>query len=107
MLFARAEDHPFQLPGGDGLIVMIAGGWAALLIFFRLLDKPGLQGNQRITATVGVQWGIFIALCSLSAPPTPARGCAPANGPKPPLARSRGGDRRREPEARATFRAPA
>jgi hypothetical protein len=62
MLFARAEGRVFQLPGGDGLIVMIAGGWAAVLIFYRLLDKPGLQGNQRITATVGVQWGIFIAL---------------------------------------------
>jgi hypothetical protein len=62
ILFARAERRSFQLPGGDGLIVMIAGGWTALLIFYRLLDKPGLQGNQRITATVGVQWGIFIAL---------------------------------------------
>jgi hypothetical protein len=62
MLFARAERRTFQLPGGDGLIVMVAGGWTALLIFYRLLDKPGLQGNQRITATVGVQWGIFIAL---------------------------------------------
>jgi hypothetical protein len=62
MLFARAERRDFQLPGGDGTIVMIAGGWAALLIFYRLLDKPGLQGNQRITATVGVEWGIFIAL---------------------------------------------
>ena len=30
MLFARAERRDFQLPGGDGLIVMIAGGWAAL-----------------------------------------------------------------------------
>src|SRR6266705_2802564 len=62
MLYARAQRRDFQLPGGDGLIVMIAGGWTAVLIFFRLLDKPGLQGNQRITATVGVQWGIFMAL---------------------------------------------
>jgi len=62
MLFARAERRSFQLPGGDGLIVLIAGGWAAALIFYRLLDKPGLQGNEKITATVGVQWGIFIAL---------------------------------------------
>ena len=62
MLYARADRRDFQLPGGDGLVVMIAGGWSALLIFYRLLDKPGLQGNQRITATVGVQWGIFMAL---------------------------------------------
>jgi hypothetical protein len=64
MLFARAERRRFQLPGGDGLIVMIAGGWSALLIFYRLLDKPGVQSNHRgtATATVGVEWGIFIAL---------------------------------------------
>ena len=62
MLLARAEARTFQLPGGDGVILMIAGGWTALLIFYRLLDKPGLQGNDRVTATVGVEWGIFIAL---------------------------------------------
>jgi hypothetical protein len=64
MLFARAEGRSFQLPGGDGTIVLIAGCWAALLIFYRMVDKPGLHGTQRITATVGVQWGIFIALAA-------------------------------------------
>jgi hypothetical protein len=62
LLFARAEEREFHLPGGDGTIVMIAGAWAAILIFYRLLDKPGLQGNEKITSAVGVQWGIFIAL---------------------------------------------
>ena len=62
LLFARAERRSFQLPGGDGTIVVIAGAWCALLIFYRLLSKPGLHGNQRLTTTVGVQWGIFIAL---------------------------------------------
>ncbi|MHB8242830.1 MAG: hypothetical protein ACYDHN_12680, partial [Solirubrobacteraceae bacterium] len=62
MLFRRAEGASFHLPGGDGLIVMVAGAWAALLIFYRLLDKPGLKASQTITATVGVEWGIFIAL---------------------------------------------
>jgi hypothetical protein len=62
MLFARAEQREFKLPGGDGLTVMVAGGWTALLIFYRLLDKPGLHGNQRFTSTVGVEWGIFVAL---------------------------------------------
>ncbi len=62
LLFARAEDRDFQLPGGDGTIVAIAGAWAAILIFYRLLDKPGLQGNAKISSTVGVQWGIFVAL---------------------------------------------
>jgi hypothetical protein len=62
MLLARAERRAFELPGGDGFIVMVAGAWAAVLIFYRLLDKPGLQGNEKISATVGVKWGIFIAL---------------------------------------------
>jgi hypothetical protein len=62
MLFARGERRHFQLPGGDGVIVTLAGAWAAILIFYRLLDKPGLQGNAKISSTVGVQWGIFIAL---------------------------------------------
>jgi hypothetical protein len=64
VLFARAEGRAFQLPGGDGTIVMLAGCWAALLIFYRMIDKPGLHGTQRITATVGVQWGIFVALAA-------------------------------------------
>jgi hypothetical protein len=90
MLFARAEGRDFQLPGGDGVIVMIAGGWTALLVFYRLLDKPGLQGNERVTATVGVEWGIFIALLL-------TLGLAYAGGrmralerPEPPLRRARG-----------------
>jgi hypothetical protein len=64
MLFARADGRAFRLPGGDGTIVLLAGCWAALLIFYRTLDKPGLHGTQRITATVGVKWGIFVALAA-------------------------------------------
>jgi len=103
MLFARAERRPFQLPGGDGLIVMIAGGWTALLIFYRLLDKPGLQGNQRITATVGVQWGIFIALLLALALLYAGARMRAGERPEPPLPRGRGGERRRDPDARASF----
>jgi hypothetical protein len=62
ILFARAENREFHLPGGDGTIVMIAGAWAAILIFYRMLDKPGLQGNEKFISSVGIEWGIFIAL---------------------------------------------
>jgi hypothetical protein len=62
LLFSRAEGRDFQLPGGDGTIVTIAGAWAAILIFYRMLDKPSLHGNQTLTTTVGIEWGIFIAL---------------------------------------------
>jgi hypothetical protein len=88
MLFARAEGRAFQLPGGDGLIVMIAGGWSAALIFYRLLDKPALHGTQRITATVGVEWGIFVALLlALGLAYAGARMRA-SEAPEPPLSRS-------------------
>jgi hypothetical protein len=100
MLFARAEGRRFQLPGGDGTIVTIAGAWAALLIFYRLLDKPTLQGTQRITATVGVEWGIFIALLlalalvyvgrSIRAS---ERGQAPLSRPREPAPGERAGRR--------------
>jgi hypothetical protein len=89
-MFARGERRGFPLPGGDGVVVMIAGGWAALLIFYRLLDKPGLQGNERVTATVGVEWGIFIALLlALGLAYAGARMRA-LERPGPPLRRARG-----------------
>jgi hypothetical protein len=62
LLFARAEQRPFHLPGGDGLIIMAAGGWAGVLIFYRLLDKPTTTATAMLTTTVGVKWGIFFAL---------------------------------------------
>ncbi len=61
VVFARAEGRAFHLPGGDGTIIMLAGGWAAILIFYRMLDKPGLHTNG-VLYTEGITWGIFIAL---------------------------------------------
>jgi hypothetical protein len=61
LLFSRAEGRRFHLPGGDGTIVMVAGGWVALLLVWRLFDKPGIT-TQGVAANVGVQWGIFFAL---------------------------------------------
>jgi hypothetical protein len=58
LLFARTEGHAFHLPGGDGSVVMGAGVWAALLLVWRLFDKPDAG------ALVGVQWGIFFALAA-------------------------------------------
>jgi len=123
MLFARADGRDFQLPGGDGLIVMIAGGWAALLVFYRLLDKPGLEGNERVTATVGVEWGIFVALLlalgllyaggrmrarERPEPPLRRRDRAPAPGDLD-LAAARGGETRArgvDPDLEATVVEP-
>ncbi|MGA2469770.1 MAG: hypothetical protein ABSG64_03675 [Solirubrobacteraceae bacterium] len=62
LLFARAEERAFHLPGGDGAIVSLAGAWVALLIFYRMLDKPGTSRIAAATTTIGIQWGIFFAL---------------------------------------------
>lgn len=60
LLFARAEGRAFHLPGGDGTIVTIAGGWVVLLLVWRLFDKPDVTGSG--VGNVGIQWGIFFAL---------------------------------------------
>jgi hypothetical protein len=104
MLFARAEGRSFQLPGGDGTIVMIAGCWAALLIFYRMLDKPGLHGTQRITATVGVQWGIFIALAAAGLLAYAGARMRAERRPAPPLTRAGAGP---PPQAAGAKRSPA
>ena len=62
MLVARAEDRNFQLPGGDGTIVAVAGGWAALLIFYRVFDRPSGGGYP-----VGIEWGFFLAFLAAGA----------------------------------------
>lgn len=63
LLFARAEGRSFHLPGGDGGVVAAAGAWAALLLVWRLFDKPGIT-TRGVAANVGVQWGIFFALAA-------------------------------------------
>ena len=39
LLFARGERRAFHLPGGDGPLITLAGGWVALLVIYRLFDK--------------------------------------------------------------------
>lgn len=94
LLFARGEGRHFHMPGSDGAVVVLAGAWTALLIFFRMLDKPELSGTHRITATVGLEWGIFFALaaaCLLAYSGVRMRAARP---PEPPIVRR--GARRRE-----------
>ncbi|MBX5441664.1 MAG: hypothetical protein IRZ32_09075 [Solirubrobacteraceae bacterium] len=82
LLFARGEQRAFHLPGGDGLIVMIAGGWAALLIFYRVLDHPDVTGDS---ATIGIQWGVFIAFLAAAFLVYAGYRIRAAHRPEPPL----------------------
>jgi len=96
MMLARTEGREFHLPGGDGTIVMVAGGWAALLIFYRVFSRPAGDGYP-----VGIEWGFFLAFVAAGAltyagwrmrggeraePPVmrrPRRDPAPAREPEP------------------------
>jgi hypothetical protein len=61
LLFFRAEQRAFHLPGGDGTVIFGAGAWAAFLLFWRVFDKPDVGGKG---ATVGIQWGFFLAFAA-------------------------------------------
>ncbi|HEX3391836.1 MAG TPA: hypothetical protein VHS55_04675 [Solirubrobacteraceae bacterium] len=89
LLFARAERRDFHMPGSDGAVITGAGVWAAALIFYRLVDKPGLTGTQKITATVGVEWGIFFALAAACAMAYAGWRMRAAAAPEPPVLRAR------------------
>ncbi|MEA2466791.1 MAG: hypothetical protein QOJ57_917 [Thermoleophilaceae bacterium] len=40
LLRKRAEGREFHIPFGDGTVIAAAGGWCALLIVFRLPERP-------------------------------------------------------------------
>jgi hypothetical protein len=86
LLYARAEDRDFQLPGGDGAVVFAAGIWTALLLVLRLFDKPGIAHNG-VAANVGVQWGIFFALAAAGVLAYAGSRMRAARRPEPPLLR--------------------
>lgn len=62
LLFRRGEGRGFHLPGGDGTVIAAAGGWAAFLIFYRLIDQPAEETTRTLVTTYGLRWGIFFAL---------------------------------------------
>ena len=101
MLFARAERREFQLPGGDGMIVTIAGGWATLLIFYRVFDRPL---GQRVlpSASIGASSSLFVAAGALTYAGWRMRA---HERPAPPLRRPR--EQRRASRATRALRSPS
>jgi hypothetical protein len=90
LLFARAERRDFHMPGGDGTVVLVAGGWAALLIFYRVFSRPAGHGYP-----VGIQWGFFLAFVAAGALTYAGWRMRATAAPEPPAMRSR--PRRRPP----------
>jgi hypothetical protein len=81
LVWSRARRRGFHLPGGDGTAITIAGGWAALLLIWRLFDKPDVQGPG---ATIGIQWGIFGAFVAAGALIAAGTRVRAAHVPEPP-----------------------
>jgi hypothetical protein len=89
MVLARAEGREFHMPGGDGMIVTIAGCWAGLLIFYRVFDRPAGHGYP-----VGIEWGFFLAFVAAGCLAYAGWRMRAAERPEPPLM-----TRRRPPRA--------
>lgn len=96
MILARAEGREFHLPGSDGTITMIAGGWAALLIFYRVFDRPAGGGYP-----VGIQWGFFLAFVAAGGLTYAGWRMRAQSRPEPPLVRRRP---RQPPAPRQSYR---
>jgi hypothetical protein len=79
LVWARSQAKAFHLPGGDGTVIMVAGGWAALLIVWRVFDTP-----ESDTAEFGLQWGIFVALVAAGALAAAGARVRAAHRPEPP-----------------------
>ncbi|MDX6666314.1 MAG: hypothetical protein QOG68_2520, partial [Solirubrobacteraceae bacterium] len=64
LLFYRAEQRAFHLPGGDGTVIFGAGLWAAFLFLWRVFDRPSATGTA---TTIGIAWGFFFAFIAAGA----------------------------------------
>jgi hypothetical protein len=81
LLWARMEGKGFHLPGGDGLVISAAGGWAVVLLIWRVFDRPGDGGPS---AEVGIQWGFIVALAAAAALVAAGARLRAAHRPEPP-----------------------
>ena len=81
LVWARSQRKGFHLPGGDGTVIMAAGGWAVLLLVWRLFDKPSVSDPG---ATVGIQWGMFAALLAAGVLVASGARVRAAHRPEPP-----------------------
>ena len=81
LIWTRLQGKGFHLPGGDGFVISLAGGWAMALLVWRLFDKPNVDGAG---ATVGIQWGILAAMVAAGALFAAGARLRAAHRPEPP-----------------------
>jgi hypothetical protein len=102
LLFARAEQRDFHMPGSDGAVVMVAGGWATLLIFYRVFSRPDGHGYP-----VGIQWGFFLAFVAAGLLAYAGWRMRATAEPEPPLVRPRARPRNGRAGGEPSFSASA
>jgi hypothetical protein len=81
LIWARSEGKGFHLPGGDGFVISLAGGWAVVLLIWRVFDRPG---DDAAGVVVGVQWGFIVALGAAAAVVVAGARLRAAHRPEPP-----------------------
>ena len=81
LIWARAQGKAFHLPGGDGAVITLAGGWAMALLVWRVFDRPGDDGPS---SDVGIQWGFFFAIAAAAALIAAGARVRAAHRPEPP-----------------------
>jgi hypothetical protein len=81
LVWARSQRKGFHLPGGDGMVISVAGGWALLLVIWRMFDTPDIKGAA---PTVGIRPGIFIAALAAGALVAVGARVRAAHRPEPP-----------------------
>lgn len=101
LVLARGERRTFHLPGGDGTVIFAAGLWAATLIFYRVFDRPDVEGAA---GTVGVQWGFFVAFVAAGALAYAGQRIRMAGRPEPPARAEQGRSEPATPSTRAARR---
>ena len=104
LLFARGERRGFHLPGGDGTVILAAGAWAAILLLWRVFDRPDVAGQG---ATVGITWGFFFAFLAAAALALAGLRMRQANRPEPPNPAAEDDALWSEPVVRRPARRPA
>ncbi len=85
LLFQRGEGQAFHLPGGDGWVIMAAGGWACVLVVWRIFDKQSTSIRGPGASISGIEWGIFVALAGAAFLAYAGTRIRAAHQPEPPL----------------------
>jgi hypothetical protein len=85
LLVCRGEGRDFHLPFGDGVVIVGAGAWAAVLVVWRMFDRQGTRSAGDVATSYTIEWGIFAALAMAVLLAYAGSRIHAAQRPEPPL----------------------